>query len=146
MALELIVRRLHKKDGYTIGRLYKYENGCEYYLCDTLEDTVRNRPNTPLNLFKKIFGKTAIPYGRYRVVVTYSNRFKKRLPELLNVPHFEGVRIHSGNTADDTEGCLLVGKNSAKGKVLESRKHFDIVFKLIEEYLKKTEVWITFAD
>lgn len=89
-------------DKTTIGKLIL--NGEE--ICDTLEDTVRNGP--------KILGKTAIPSGHYKVVVTYSNRFKTALPLLLDVPGFEGIRIHAGNTDADTEGCILVGIRSDK--------------------------------
>lgn len=115
-------------------------------ICDVLEDTVRNNMTVAINKFIKIFGKTAIPYGEYRIVRTYSNRFKKILPELLDVPHFSGIRIHPGNTADDTEGCLLPGKNTVKGKVLESRACFAIVDRIIADGLKKGEVWITITD
>jgi hypothetical protein len=74
------------------------------YFCHALEDVVR-KPG------EKIFGKTAIPTGKYEVVLSMSNRFKKLLPELLNVPGFAGVRIHGGNTSDDTDGCIVVAKN-----------------------------------
>lgn len=108
--MQVNVRRTFKGPDYTIGKLYL--DG--HYLCDTLEDTVRPAGT-------KIAGKTAIPAGTYKVKKTMSQRFKKILPEILNVPGFAGVRIHSGNTATDTEGCLLLGLNKAKGKVLESQ-------------------------
>ena len=103
------VKRTFKGSEYTIGKLYI--DG--HYLCDTLEDTVRNGV--------KIAGKTAIPAGTYKVKKTMSPRFKKVLPEILNVPGFTGVRIHAGNTAIDTDGCLLLGLNKKKGQVLESQ-------------------------
>lgn len=102
------VKRTFKGPEYTIGKLYIDEN----YFCDTLEDTVRK---------VKIAGKTAIPTGTYKVKKTYSPRFKTILPEILNVPNFTGVRIHSGNTAKDTDGCLLLGLNKVKGAVLCSK-------------------------
>lgn len=108
--MQINVRRTFKGQEYTIGKLYI--DG--HYLCDTLEDTVR-----PAGI--KIASKTAIPAGTYKVKKTMSPRFKKVLPEILNVPGFSGVRIHAGNTAADTDGCLLLGLNKAKGKVLESQ-------------------------
>lgn len=107
--MKVEVKRTFKGTEYTIGKLYI--DG--HYLCDTLEDTVRNGV--------KIAGKTAIPAGTYKVKKTMSPRFKKVLPEILNVPGFTGVRIHSGNTAADTDGCLLLGLNKKKGQVLESQ-------------------------
>lgn len=107
--MKIEVKRTFKGTEYTIGKLYI--DG--HYLCDTLEDTVRNGV--------KIAGKTAIPAGTYKVKKTMSPRFKKVLPEILNVPGFTGVRIHAGNTATDTDGCLLLGLNKKKGQVLESQ-------------------------
>lgn len=103
------VVRTFKGSEYTIGKLYIDDN----YFCDTLEDVVRSG--------EKVYGQTAIPAGKYKVKKTYSPRFKKKLPEILNVPGFSGVRIHSGNTAKDTEGCLLLGLNKTKGAVLCSQ-------------------------
>lgn len=108
--MQINVRRTFKGPDYTIGKLYM--DG--HYLCDTLEDTVRPAGT-------KIAGKTAIPAGTYRVKKTMSPRFKKILPEIMNVRGFTGVRIHAGNTAADTDGCLLLGLNKAKGQVLDSQ-------------------------
>lgn len=108
--MKLTLKRNFKGADYTIGKLYI--DG--HYFCDTLEDTVR-----PAN--KKIAGKTAIPAGNYKVIKSYSPRFKKILPEILNVPNFTGVRIHAGNTAKDTDGCVLLGLNKTKGAVLDSQ-------------------------
>ena len=108
--MKLTLKRNFKGADYTFGKLYI--DG--HYFCDTLEDTVR-----PAN--KKIAGKTAIPAGNYKVIKSYSPRFKKILPEILNVPNFTGVRIHAGNTAKDTDGCILLGLNKTKGAVLDSQ-------------------------
>lgn len=102
--------RTFKGAEYTIGKLY-IDN---QYFCDTLEDAVRKDG-------EKVYGKTAIPSGMYRVKKTYSPRFKKVLPEILKVPGFSGVRIHAGNTAKDTEGCVLLGLNKTKGAVINSQ-------------------------
>lgn len=107
--MKVEVKRCFKGAEYTIGHLYI--DGA--YFCDTLEDTVRNGVKIP--------GKTAIPAGSYKVKKTMSPRFKTILPEILNVPGFTGVRIHSGNTAKDTDGCLLLGLNKTKGAVLHSK-------------------------
>jgi hypothetical protein len=100
--------------------------------CFTLEDKVRA---------VKIHGKTAIPEGIYEVVITFSDRFRKPLPLLLKVPNFEGVRIHSGNTAADTEGCILVGTSKSKDMVGGSRNAFNALFPKIEAALKKEKVF-----
>ena len=120
--MEVLIDRAWKKDGYTISRLYV--NG-KLFGCNTLEDTDREL-NKEMDLDeikdKKVYGHTAIQSGSYECVYTYSNRFKKMLPLLLNVKGFEGIRIHSGNSVKDTEGCILVGLNLKKGMVLNSRE------------------------
>ena len=109
--MKLRVERRFLKPGYTIGRL---EVDGKYF-CDTLEDQVRD-----LSREKKVPGQTAIPAGKYEVIVNISPRFKRKLPRLLNVPGFEGILIHRGNTPGDTAGCILVGENKAKGRVINS--------------------------
>ena len=123
--MKLILTRIARKAEYTIGRL-EDENGKK--LCDTLEPIWRNYDGGELKIPKK----SAIPAGTYRVVTTYSLRFRKYLPLLVGVPGFEGVRIHSGNTSRDTEGCILVGHNLQVGKVLWSRITLEKLMKLIE--------------
>lgn len=109
--MKLKVERRFLKPGYTIGRM---EVDGKYF-CDTLEDRVRD-----LSREKKVPGQTAIPAGKYEVIVNISPRFRRKLPRLLNVPGFEGILIHRGNTPEDTAGCILVGENKAKGKVINS--------------------------
>ena len=125
------VKRLYKKADYTIGKMYIDGE----YFCDTLEDTDRGlKQEYSLSELKELkeYGKTAIPTGEYKVAITYSNRFDKMLPLIHDVPAFSGVRIHSGNTHNDTDGCILVGKNRAKGKVLDSRKTMAELMKILE--------------
>ena len=119
--MELTLKRRYLGASYTIGSLLI--NGA--YFCDTLEDTVRdvNRNGKFDGQETKVAGQTAIPYGSFRVNVTRSPRFKRELPRLCDVPSFEGVLIHRGNTDADTAGCILVGENKAKGKVLNSTKY-----------------------
>ena len=114
--MEIDLERIYKGIDYTIGKLYI--NGS--YLCDTLEDKVRI-----LNSYEdKVYGETAIPIGRYKVILSYSNHFKRILPEILNVEFFKGVRIHEGNDKDNTEGCVLVGecRNVEEGYIYNSKK------------------------
>ena len=108
--MNLFLQRIAQTPDYTIGRL---EIDGKFF-CHTLEDPVRE---------EKIAGKTAIPEGIYEVVVNHSPKFKRELPLLLDVPDFEGIRIHRGNTAKDTSGCILVGLNKVKGKVVDSTKY-----------------------
>lgn len=100
----------------TIGELLIGDD----FECLTLEDVVREGP--------KVYGKTAIPEGIYDVIITPSARFKRDMPLICAVPGFSGVRIHSGNTADDTEGCILVGQTRGKDWIGHSRKAFDLLF------------------
>ena len=123
--MKLILKRIAKRADYTIGRLTD-EKGDR--ICDTLEPTWRNYKGGELKVPKK----SAVPEGTYRVVVTKSWKFGKYLPLLVGVPGFEGIRIHSGNTNKDTDGCILVGQNLEKGKVLMSRMTLERLMKLIE--------------
>ena len=117
--MKLLLKRIHKTDVSTIGELYI--DGI--FQCYTLEDIERD---------VKIKSETAIAKGKYKIMITLSNRFKKYMPLLLNVPNFEGVRIHSGNTNHDTEGCILVGQTRSKDFIGQSRKAFDKLFKKLE--------------
>ena len=122
--MKLRVERLWKKPAYTVGRLFVDGK----FFCNTLEDTVRDLSNE-----KKVYGKTAIPYGDYKVVYNWSLKFGRNLPRLLNVPAFEGILIHPGNTADDSAGCILVGRNTEVGRLTESRYTSDKLNVLIED-------------
>lgn len=129
--MEIIVNRKWRKPGYTIGELY-VDN---VRLCNTLEDTDRGLTSSmspAVVLKKKIPGKTAIPTGRYPVELTYSARFKRKLPLLGRVPGFSAIRIHAGNTVADTEGCILVGENKSKGMVLNSRAWLDVLLRKMD--------------
>lgn len=134
--MKLELKRIALNEEYTIGKLYI--NG--EYFADVLEDKVRdfNKDGDLLDKGEtKVYGKTAIPYGTYTIILTYSNRFKKILPLIENVPGFEGIRIHPGNTAVDTHGCLLVGINSEKGMVTKS---VDTFKKLMVRFVDATEM------
>lgn len=136
--MELNVKRIARKDGYTIGRLFINNE----YFCDTLEDTDRGLKDTmQVNeiLAKKVKAQTAIPTGKYDVILTFSPRFKRVLPLLLSVKGYEGVRVHAGNTNKDTEGCLLVGENKAKGQVINSRATLEKLMSILLECEKRKE-------
>ena len=140
--MNIILNRIAKKAKYTIGKLYINDQ----YFCDTLEDTDRGLTQSMTEQqigSKKVYGETAIPTGTYRIIISYSNKFKKQMPLLLNVPSFAGIRIHSGNTEKDSLGCILVGKNKAVGKVLESRDTYSKLFSILQEANKKETIKIT---
>lgn len=103
--MQLVLERQPSTASCTIGELSI--DGQPF--CATLEDVVREVPGVPVHAWK-VPGNTAIPSGMYEVEITYSQRFKRDLPLLMNVPGFTGIRIHSGNTSDETEGCILVGQ------------------------------------
>jgi len=129
MTLKLV--RKYRKEKYTIGKLYV--DGV--YFCDVIEDRDRGLEDTmglAEIMSKKRYGETAIPYGTYKVEITYSPKYKRMMPEVKNVKGFSGIRIHSGNTAEDTLGCLIVGKNTQVGMVTESRKTYSKLFALMK--------------
>lgn len=133
--MELILKRIALKETYTIGHLYIDGK----YFCDTCEDKVRD-----LAKEQKVYGETAIPYGKYQICLSISPKFKRLLPKLLNVPHFEGILIHRGNTAADSAGCILVGENKEIGKVLNSTVTEQKLVDLMKRAKDKSEdIWIT---
>ncbi len=107
--------------------------------CFTLEDVVRTGP--------KIYGNTAIPEGKYQVIINMSNRFKREMPLLIGVPGFEGVRIHSGNTSEDTEGCILVGMHKLPNKIYNCSPAYDgLMIKLKRAFFNEEKVFITIKN
>ena len=136
--MELKLERKYRNNNYCIDKLYI--NG--KYFSDVLEDPDRGLTDTmSLEEIKKIKikGNTCIPYGTYNITITYSPRFKKNLPLLNNVKGFDGIRIHSGNKPQDTEGCLLPGFNKVKGQVIDSRVTTDKLIAQIQQALNKGE-------
>lgn len=126
--MELTLERDILKPEYTLGKLSI--DGT--FFCYVVEDVVRQGA--------KVHGKTAIPYGRYKVIINMSNRFKKLMPLLLDVPQFEGIRIHAGNTALDTEGCLIVGMARTDNGVGMSRIAYT---KLMDKFTGQNNIYIT---
>lgn len=130
LSLRLIRTEFHK--GYTLGALEI--NGV--FECWTVEDEVREEG-------VKVFGQTAIPYGKYKVVIDQSKRFGRLMPHILDVPMFDGIRFHAGNTALDVEGCIAVGDRKVQGGVQFSVQAFDRLFnKLKSAWDQGAEIWI----
>lgn len=133
--MRLLLKRKFLGDRYTIGDLFIDGK----FFCNTLEDKVRILPllcpDTPQGIgckcTEKKYAETAIPYCTYKITMEYSPKFKRVLPYLHDVPHFLGILIHSGTTEVDSAGCLIVGKNTVKGKVLESRATSDALNKIL---------------
>lgn len=126
--MRLTLKRIANKKDYCIGKLYI--NG--KYFCDTLEDVDRGLDDSMTEeeiKQLKVKGQTAIPVGIYTVLLTYSPKYKKVMPLINNVKGYSGIRIHSGNSSKDTEGCLLVGKNTVVGRLTDSRNTYNALFK-----------------
>ncbi len=135
--MKMLLKRRYSQSGATLGELF-LNGGHE---CWTLEDVV-----SPSGV--KVPGKTAIPVGRYRVIIDMSVRFKRPMPHVLNVPNFEGIRIHAGNTSEDTEGCILVGQTIVDSNFIgRSRAAFAALFEKLSEAQETGEdTWLTMED
>lgn len=129
----LLIRRWFYPEA-TIGTLYVMTPGGGFHECYTLEDPER---------LVKIPGKTGIPRGTYEVTIDWSNRFKRWMPHVLNVPGFEGIRIHAGNTVADTDGCILCGVQRDDPKILQSKIAFDLLYRKLDyAYERKQKITI----
>lgn len=141
--MKILVKRIAKRPTYTIGRLFINDK----YYCDVLEDKDRGlTQDMPLSKIKsiKVPNETAIPTGTYKVIVNVSPKFKRNLPRLLNVPGFDGILIHRGNTEKSTSGCLLVGENKIVSKVINSTEwELKLTKLLLETQNKKEDIEIT---
>jgi len=125
--MDLLIKRQASKDGATLGELFIDGK----FFCFSLEDEVRTGPKIP--------GKTAIPAGQYEVVIDYSPHFGRLLPHILDVPNFDGVRIHAGNFQGDTDGCVLVGNTKGVASIGESRAAFSILYQILKEAITHHE-------
>lgn len=131
--LELNLRRLEQAGDATIGEL----RIGEAWFCWTLEDKVRS---------KKIKHQTAIPAGEYNIIVSLSARFRVQMPLLLSVPEFDGIRIHPGNSAADTSGCILLGQNRDGSRILSSRVAYQAFMKRLAVDGNRARITITQPD
>ena len=129
--MQVLLTRNWKKPDYTIGRIF-VNNA---FFSNSMEPTDRGlRQDMPLAEIKrlKIKNKTAIPTGTYKVMMTWSAKYQKKMPEIMKVPGFDGVRIHPGNYPKDTKGCVLPGENSVRGMVVNSTKYFNQFVSMLE--------------
>ena len=141
LPLNLVLKRVIFKDTYTEGWLSV--DGLIF--CDTLEDRTRdfnkdgdlNEPGE-----EKIYGETAIPFGRYRVRLSMSNKFKKVLPEIIGVKHFEGIRMHGGLKPEHSLGCILVGKYNGDGKLTNNGAIGRLIALMEQAKEQGREIWI----
>lgn len=139
--MQFVLHREMTADGNTLGKLSLDGE----FVCHTLEDPIREREGQPVYMWK-IPGRTAIPAGSYRLVITHSPRFDEPLPLLINVPGFSGVRIHAGNDVQHTEGCILVGlargqlDNDLGVEILQSRKALEQLMKLLQNAQEDDEL------
>lgn len=140
--MKLKLRRVARNNTYTIGKLYIDDK----YFCDTIEDKDRGL-NQSMSLQEitniKVKSQTAIPIGTYKILWTHSPKYNRFMPLIDNVPGFSGIRIHSGNSERDTEGCILCGENKIKGMVINSRYTINKLYPLIEEACKNKDCFIT---
>jgi len=140
--VEWTLLRKYLQENYTIGKLLDEQD----YICDTLEDKVRELHD--LNHDGdfdeegegKIYGRTAIPCGRYRIKLTYSPKLKRTLPFLVDVPGYTGIRIHGGKNENWTEGCVLVGENKIKGGLINYKYWETVVIQRIQSHIKRKEL------
>ena len=135
--MNLTLKRLNLTPNYTEGELYVND----VYFCKTLEDTNRdlNKNGQFDNTEKKVYGETCIPYGKYKVTVTYSPKFKRELPEILGVNSFSGIRIHRGNKTSDSSGCILCGERVVNGYLYNSTPYEIKLTKLLKEAQMRNE-------
>ena len=135
--MNLTLKRLNLTPNYTEGELYV--NGV--YFCKTLEDTNRdlNKNGQFDNNEKKVYGETCIPYGKYKVILSYSPKFKRELPEILKVPDFQGIRIHRGNKISDTLGCILCGEKVKNGYLSNSTPYEIKLVELFKQAKSRNE-------
>ena len=146
--MELLLERKYCKEKYTVGKLFI--DGV--FFSNTLEDKVRdiNKNGKFDNGEYKVYGETAIPYGEYKITLdVVSPKFSKhqfykeicngKLPRLLNVPNFEGILIHCGSTANNSAGCILVGNNTIKGGLTNSKETFKRLYSILDKANKNNE-------
>jgi len=136
--MELILKRINLMRSYTEGELYVMKEGVPERFCETLEPHRRDLRCGEA----KVMGETAIPEGKYRVSLDMSPKYGRLMPYVQDVPQFTNIMLHPGNDVEDTKGCILVGQRLGLGKLINSRKTFDVLFGLMGT-AKGEEITIT---
>lgn len=144
--MELILERKYCNADSTEGNLYV--NG--KWFCHVVEDVVRAKPGQWKKELK-VYAQTAIPYGRYRVLVTYSPKFKRLLTAILDVPDFTGIRIHSGTSAKSSAGCPIISKiaddgDGTRNRLVKDDRAMNELCDMVLKAQKKEKVWIEIVD
>jgi hypothetical protein len=139
--MRMVLERKFFTDKYTEGNLYIDGK----WFCHVIEDVVRAKPNKWKSSLK-VWGKTAIPYGTYPVLVTWSGKFKRQLTGIFNVPDFEGIRIHNGKNETSSAGCLIVSYKAGKGYVVNDKKAMNDICDMVTEAQKKGKIFIDIIE
>lgn len=146
--LQLWLERKVFNTNSTEGNLWiKQDDGTWKWFCNTIEDKVRAAPGQ-WHKSLKVYGQTAIPYGEYPVLVTWSNKFKRMLTAILNVPDFEGIRMHNGTSELSSAGCPILSyrDDDAHHKLINDKAAMNDLCDLVEQEQKRRKIWITIAD
>lgn len=149
--MELILERKVHNATSTEGNIWMLEDGKWKWFCHTIEDRVRAKPGE-WSRDKKVYAETAIPYGRYPVQVTWSNRFKRLMTGIFNVPDFEGIRIHNGTSEKSSAGCVIVsyvnddGPEHDKNRVVNDKKAMNDLCDMVYKKQHTEKVWIEIVD
>jgi hypothetical protein len=140
--MELFINRTEYTQHSTVGNLYVKSTDLKPR-CFTLEDAYREVAGQPVSTWK-VPGRTAIPAGRYEVIINWSDRFKRQMPLLLNVPGFEGVRIHVGNSDKDVEGCIALGGTHDRPDFIgDSHQAWGLFYIELQSYTRYEKVYLT---
>lgn len=140
--MQLTLNRMVRTKNSTIGRL-DIDGTYQYWILEDVDRGLKNTMSLDELKAKKVYQKTAIPTGTYEIIISFSNKFQKALPLLLNVPAYEGIRIHPGNTKSNTAGCLLPGMTQSTDYVHNSKEAFYNMFELMKKVSHSEKIFIT---
>lgn len=146
--LNLLLHRKFMNETSTEGNLYiQNEDGTYSWFCNTIEDRVRAAPGQ-WHKSLKVYSETAIPYGKYQVLVTWSSRFKRTLTAILNVPDFEGIRMHNGTSEKSSAGCIILSyiDDDKNHKLVNDKRAMNDLCNIVEDFQERGKIWITIVD